>query len=97
MTVAKDVAAEGRPLKLHVTLVVANHYTFDTQEVTGRQIKEKGNIPAGFSLYRRAKGGNEPIRDDDSVALRGGDHFFARPSNVSEVHQPTRGSSLGPP
>jgi hypothetical protein len=87
VTVAKDVAAEGRPLKLHVTLVVANHYTFDTQEVTGRQIKEKGNIPVGFSLYRRAKGGNEPIHDDESVALRNGDHFFARPSKAPSTYR----------
>jgi hypothetical protein len=25
------------------------------------------------------RGGNEPIGDDDSVQLRDGDHFFARP------------------
>jgi len=37
------------------------------------------NIPAGFSLHRRAKGGNEPIRDDESLEVHNGDHFFAQP------------------
>jgi hypothetical protein len=47
--------------------------------VTGRQIKEKANLPEGFALYRRTLGGNESIRDDDRVELHDGDHFFARP------------------
>ncbi len=61
VTVAKPLEGEGRPSRIHVTVVVANHYTFDTEVVTGKQIKEKANIPAPFSLHRRAKGGNEPI------------------------------------
>ena len=48
--------------------------------VTGRQIKEKANLPPDFALYRRTRGGNESIRDDDTVELHEGDHFFARPS-----------------
>jgi hypothetical protein len=47
--------------------------------VTGKQIKEIANIPAGFSLHRRAKGGSESIGDDESVEVRNGDHFFAQP------------------
>ncbi len=79
-----DAGAKGRPSKIHVTVVVANHYAFDIPVVTGKQIKERANIPTGFSLHRRVKSGNEPIRDDESVELRNGDHFFARaPSNVS--------------
>jgi len=52
------------------------------------QINEKANIPAGFGLYRRVHGGNEPNRDDDSVELHDGDHFFARPpSKVSMTEE----------
>jgi hypothetical protein len=52
--------------------------------VTGRQIIEAANVPAGFALYRRERGGNEPITDDAQVELHNGDHFFARPtSNAS--------------
>jgi hypothetical protein len=51
---------------------------------TGKQIKETANIPAGFALYRRVRGGNEQIPDDTPVELRNGDHFFARQlSNAS--------------
>lgn len=73
----KDIRGENRPRRISIT--VSNHYTFDTDVVTGRQIKEKANIPAGFALYRRVRGGNEPIADDAQGEQRNGDHFFARP------------------
>lgn len=84
MADAKDTGGENRPSRVRITVIVQNRYTFDTEVMTGRQIKEKANIPAGFSLYRRVHGGNEPIRDDESVELHHGDHFFSQPpSNVS--------------
>ncbi|HZD17027.1 MAG TPA: multiubiquitin domain-containing protein [Actinomycetota bacterium] len=62
-------------------MIVQNRFTFDTARVTGRQIKQTAAVPAGFALYRRAQGGNEPIADDEEVVLRRGDHLFARPSS----------------
>lgn len=83
MADAKDMG-ENRPSRVRITVIVQNRYTFDTEVVTGNQIKETANIPAGFALYRRVQGGNEPIPDDAPVELHNGDHFFARPlSNVS--------------
>lgn len=79
MSHAKDAAGEDRSPRIRITVVIANRYAFDTEVATGKQIKEKGNIPADFALYRRTRGGNESIRDDDSVELHDGDHFFARP------------------
>lgn len=78
MSHAKDAAGEDRSPKIRVTVVIANRYAFDTEMATGKQIKEKANIPVGFALYRRTRGGNEPIVDDDTVELHDGDHFFAR-------------------
>jgi len=78
MADTKHPGGEDRPSKIHVTVIVQNRYTFDTEVVTGKQIKEKANISAGFSLHRRVNGGNEPIGDDESVELRNGDHLFAR-------------------
>ena len=75
-----DAQLEGGPSTVRISLTVANHYTFDTPLVTGRQIKETAGVPAGFALNRRTRGGNEPILDDAQVELRDGDHFFARPS-----------------
>lgn len=62
----------------------AKPYHFDSDEVTGRQIKAKAGIPDQYSLYLRKEGENEPIRDDEQVELHDGQHFFSRPpSNVS--------------
>jgi len=80
-----DAGGADGPSKIHITVIVQTGYTFDEGVVTGMQIKEKANIPAGFSLHRRARGGNEPIGDEEPVELRNGDHLFARPSlNVHE-------------
>lgn len=84
MADAKDTGGENRPSRVRITVIVQNRYTFDAEVVTGKQIKETANIPAGFALYRRVQVGNEPIPDDAPVELHNGDHFFARPlSNVS--------------
>jgi hypothetical protein len=79
LTDRKDAEGQSRASKIHITVIIQNRYTFETEVVTGKQIKERANIPAGFSLHRRVKGGNEPIRDDESVELHNGDHFFSRP------------------
>jgi hypothetical protein len=79
MSQAKDAEGENRSPRIRVTVVIANRYAFDAEVVTGRLIKEKANVPAGCALYRRTRGGNESIHDDDTVELHDGDHFFARP------------------
>lgn len=79
MADAKGTEGENRPSGVSIMVVVATRYTFDTGEVTGRRIKETADVPADYALYRRVKGGNEPIPDDAPVELRNGDHFFARP------------------
>lgn len=59
-------------------------YEFDTDAVTGADIKAKASIPTDYSLYRQSHGSNEPIADSETVSLHNGDHFFSRPpSNVS--------------
>jgi len=77
--------ADGSHRMPTVGITVNDRFTFDTAVVTGRQIRERANIPEGFALYRRTDGGgNEAIRDDDELELHPGDHFFSRPpSNVS--------------
>jgi hypothetical protein len=77
---AKQADGLGRPSGARITVVVQHRYTFGTGLVTGRQIKEVANVPAGFALYRRVRGGNQPIPDDAQVELHHGDHFFARPT-----------------
>jgi SAM-dependent methyltransferase len=76
---AKDASGASRPSGVRITVIVQNRYAFDTEFVTGRQIKEKAGVPPGFALYRHVRGGNELIPDDAQVELHNGDHFFARP------------------
>jgi hypothetical protein len=75
-----DAEREHRPASVRITVIVQNRYTFNTELVTGSQIKEAANVPTDFALYRRVRSGNEPIEEDAIVELHDGDHFFARPS-----------------
>jgi hypothetical protein len=76
MSDTKGTGGEGQ---VRISITVNDRHTFDTNVVTGRQIKEKANVPADFALYRRTHAGNESIPDDDTVELHDGDHVFARP------------------
>jgi hypothetical protein len=83
MAAAKGAEDEGSST-VRVTVIVQKRYTLGAGRKTGKQLKEMANVPMGFVLYRRVKGGNEPISDDALIEPRNGDHFFARPlSNVS--------------
>ena len=77
-----DVQApeEDRSTSAHITVIVQRRYVVDAGSTTGRRIKKLAGIPADFRLYRKAKGGNEPLADDATVDMRSGDHFFARAS-----------------
>jgi hypothetical protein len=78
---AKHAEGVSRPPGVRITVIIQHRHTFDTGLATGRQIKDTANVPAGFALYRRVQGGNEPIPDDAQVELRNGDHLFARPTS----------------
>lgn len=79
-----ETGGGDRTSAIRISVVVANHHTFDAEVVTGRQIREKANVPLGFDLYRRtaAGRGQEPVPDDTEVELHDGDHFFARPPSA---------------
>lgn len=76
---ANGAERESGPKGVHITVIVQNRYTLDAGLMTGKQIKESADVPSGFVLYRRAKGGNVPIPDDALIEPHNGDHFFARP------------------
>jgi hypothetical protein len=91
---AKDTERENRPSSVRITVIVQNRYTFDTEVVTGQQIKERANVPPGFALYRRVQGGSDPTPDDAPVELRNGDHFFAR--SPRQMSGTPRNAEYGP-
>jgi hypothetical protein len=69
---------EGARSSARITVMIESRFVVETGPATGRHLKERGGVPVDFALYRRARGGNEPIHDEDVVEVRNGDHFFAR-------------------
>jgi hypothetical protein len=84
---ANGVDHESGSSRVHITVIVQNRYTLDAGPTTGMHIKELANAPMGFVLYRRVKGGNEPISDHALIEPLNGDHFFARPPSSAHGDQ----------
>ncbi len=52
---------------------------FDTDQVTGRQIKEKGGVPLENDLARRQGEKLELVTNDQTITIKNGDHFVSLP------------------
>ena len=84
MTDISDTNTEKTEHNSVEVVINDKRYVFELHVRTGLEIKEKADIPANYSLYRRSPGDNEPISNDETVTLHDGEHFFSRPpSNVS--------------
>ena len=68
---------------IHIFIEIDRHkqekLEFDTTEVTGRQIKEKANVPLDDDLALRHGQKLELITNDQPVTLKDGEHFVALP------------------
>jgi hypothetical protein len=53
-------------------------YSFESDDVTGREIKGKAGIPEDHFLYLRHDGADKLIRNDERVELHDGEHFFSK-------------------
>ncbi len=52
---------------------------FDSDQVTGRQIKEKGGVPLDDDLAKRQGDRLELITNDQVITIKNGEHFVALP------------------
>ena len=52
---------------------------FETNETTGRQIKERAGVPLENDLARRHGQTLELITNDEPVVLKNGEHFVSLP------------------
>lgn len=52
---------------------------FDTDHVTGLQIKEKADVPTDYDLARRRGQKLELVTNDQTVEIKDGEHFVALP------------------
>jgi hypothetical protein len=55
---------------------------FDTDHVTGAQIKAKAGAPLNSDLGRRVQGKIEFIPDDQLIEIKNGDHFVVLPAGT---------------
>lgn len=52
---------------------------FDTNQVTGAQIKSKAGAPSNSDLGRRVEGRVEYVPDDQLIEIKNGEHFVVLP------------------
>lgn len=52
---------------------------FDTDHVTGLQIKQRAGVPAEYDLARRHGQKLELVTNDQTVGIKNGDQFVALP------------------
>jgi hypothetical protein len=69
---------------IHVLLEIdrthpAEKLDFTTSEVSGRQIKEKGNVPLNDDLARRSGQRLELVTNDQIIHIKDGEQFVALP------------------
>lgn len=55
---------------------------FDTNRVTGAQIKAKAGAPSNSDLGRRVQGKIEYVPDDQLIEIKNGDHFVVLPAGT---------------
>jgi hypothetical protein len=52
---------------------------FHHAEVTGKEIKDRADVPLDSDLARRVEGKLELVTNDETVTIKNGDHFVALP------------------
>jgi len=78
----KDEKAHENAFHIFVEFSKNDHrkVEFDTNQVSGRQIKEKAGAPANADLGRRVEGQIVYVPDDQVIEIKNGDHFVVLPA-----------------
>jgi hypothetical protein len=64
---------------LEVDRTTRKKLEFNTDRVSGRQIKEKGDVPLDWDLAKRQGERLELVTNDRIIEIRDGEHFVALP------------------
>jgi hypothetical protein len=68
------------PTHTKVVIFINGHkFEVGAQQLTGKQIKELGNVPDNETLYLKVHGDEQRIRDDELIELKSGEHFESAP------------------
>jgi hypothetical protein len=73
---------------IHIFVEIDRHnqvkVDFDTDRVTGLQIKQKAGVPPDYELARVQGNRRIVVADNETITIKEGEHFVAVPSgNVS--------------
>lgn len=71
------------PTIVHIFVEITKNDTrkieFDTDHVTGLQIKQRAGVPADYDLARRQGQKLELVTNEQTVEIKNGEHFVALP------------------
>lgn len=77
----KDKPSENKPVEIHID---NKAYKAPKNPITGYELKELGGVPANYDLWKKVPGKDDDrIKDDQSVQLKNGDHFYSAPSSLN--------------
>jgi len=75
--------ADSKVKTIHVFVEVSQtdirKVEFQTDEVTGLQIKQAAKVPVDDDLAQRVHGQLKQVQDNENVPIKEGDHFVALP------------------
>ena len=79
----KEKAMQATQTTVHIFVEITKtdqrKLEFQTDQVTGRQIKEAAGVPLDHDLARREHGKLVLVTNDEVVKIKNGDHFVALP------------------
>ncbi len=77
----KNKLGENKPVEIHID---DKAYKAPKNPMIGHELKELGNVPANYDLWKKVPGKDDDrIKDNQSVQLKNGDHFYSAPSSLN--------------
>jgi hypothetical protein len=80
------MSTEAKPRTIHVFVQIENQIEieveFSSETVTAAQIKLAAGIPPDFALAIKREGRPHPLRDDEVIQIKNGEHFIAVPNGT---------------
>jgi hypothetical protein len=72
---------ENKPVEIHID---NKGYKAPKNPMTGHELKQLSGVPANYDLWKKVPGKDDDrIKDDQSVQLKNGDHFYSAPSSLN--------------
>jgi hypothetical protein len=87
-TSAPENAGKGKDpgVEIHID---NKSYKAPKNPMTGAELKQLGGIAGGYDLWQKVPSKDDKmIKDNESVQLKNGEHFYSAPSSLNPGAQP---------